>query len=196
MQTTAIYPNRIQDKEQLEKTTGLSEFGNETTTFLTKAGALFAVGYVRIVYGDHGPYIEFEAKHIKAQLKRKFNRPLPSHCFYEWLETTDSSVKVYDQKRNVKHLKNPPQGGFVGNREEGYADYRSGYLYVAPNDLNIDRIQKEPVVNGIWCGDCPHLAPYGEERALTARCMLKQVELEWYDYWLAVCRKPEEQPDK
>ena len=49
------------------------------------------------------------------------------------------------------------------------------------------------VVGGTWCGDCPHLKPYGKESDLTARCALKGVELDWYDYWLAVCAVGEEQ---
>ena len=57
--TTAIYPNRIADKEKLECKYMIGEFGNSTTKFYTSTGCLFATGYNRIVYGDHGPYVEF-----------------------------------------------------------------------------------------------------------------------------------------
>jgi hypothetical protein len=137
LRTTAIYPNRVADKARIEAALGLEEFGNETTEFRTKLGTLFAMGYVRVVYGDHGPYVEFEPRHIRTRLRRKFNRPLPARCFYEWLEPEDGShVKVYDQKKEVRNLKNPPPGGFRGDRPEGYADYRIGCIYVAPEELS------------------------------------------------------------
>jgi hypothetical protein len=142
MTTTAIYPNRIADKERIERTQGLAEFGDEDTEFRTRKGTLLAKGYVRVVYGDHGPYIEFEPRHIKATLRKKFDRPLPARCFYEWLEPTDGSgTKVYDQKREVKNLRNPPPNAdgtrFRGERTEGYADYRAGFIYVSPEELRI-----------------------------------------------------------
>jgi len=47
-----------------------------------------------------------------------------------------------------------------------------------------------PVVceDGIHCGDCPYLEPYGDyERDLTAKCNLTGNDLMWYDYWIAEC---------
>lgn len=138
-QTTAIYPNRQKEKAELEKATGLDEFGNETQEFYTSRGTLFAVGYSRIVYGDHGPYLEFRKDQIRCTLRGKFSRPCPPTAFYEWLCPTDGSgVKVYNQKKDVKHLKNPPAGGFRGNRAEGYADYRVGMIYVDPYSLRLE----------------------------------------------------------
>lgn len=88
----------------------------------------------------HGPYVEFERPQIRAKLRRKFDRPAPPEAYYEWLEPVDGSgVKVYDQRRDVKHLANPPAGGYRGNRAEGYADYRPGYIYVSPWELHIQR---------------------------------------------------------
>ena len=108
----------------------LPEQGNATAQFYTSRGTLFAEGYVRVVYGDHGPYIEFKREHIRCQLKPLFNQPAPKECYYEWLIPTDGSkLKVYDQKRTVHHLPNSPKGGFRGNRKEGYADYRIGVIY-------------------------------------------------------------------
>ena len=135
-QTTASYPNRILDKERLEAATGIREGGDEVTQFLTPRGAVFAVGFARVVYGDHGPYLEFERRHILLPLVRRFPGPVPAKAFYDWLQPANGEpVKVYDQKRDVKYLKNPPAGGFRGDRKEGYADYRVGLLYVAPGDL-------------------------------------------------------------
>lgn len=137
-QTTALYPNRQKEKAELEKATGLDEFGNETQEFFTPCGTLFAVGYSRIVYGDHGPYVEFRKDQIRCSLSSKFKNPCPPTAFYEWLCPTDGSgIKVYDQKRDVKNLKNPPPGGFKGNRAEGYADYRVGFIYVDPYALSL-----------------------------------------------------------
>ena len=137
--TTAIYANRRRDKARVELQLGLAEKGNETQQFLTMKGSLFAEGYLRIVYGDHGPYVEFEPRQIRIQLLKRFGgRPLPPEAYYEWLEPSDGSgAKVYDQKRSVKHLKNPPAGGHQGNREEGYADYIPGRIYVSPFELTI-----------------------------------------------------------
>lgn len=136
-ETTAIYPNRVADKQKVEAQKGWREHGDETTEFFTPRGTLFARGYVRIVYGDHGPYIEFQREHIRIGLEPKCRTPLPKHCFYEWLIPVDgSNIKVYDQKRDVRKLRNPPAGGFCGDRKEGYADYRVGFVYVSPHELN------------------------------------------------------------
>jgi len=136
--STAIYPNRLRDKSRVEAAKNLAEFGDAITEFHTKTGAIFAVGYVRVVYGDHGPYVEFKREQICAELKRKFIRVVPADAYYEWLEPVDGSgVKVYDQRRDVRHIKNAPKGGFAGNRAEGYADYRPGMIYVSPFELNV-----------------------------------------------------------
>lgn len=135
--TTAIYPNRRADKAIMEDLFGYQEEGNETFSFFTPKGALFAKGYVRMVYGDHGPYLEFKPEHVKCKLVKKFNnKELDPKCYYEWLMLeNEPEVKVYDQKRDVKNLPNPPRGGFRGNRKEGYADYKVGMIYVSPYDL-------------------------------------------------------------
>ena len=39
--------------------------------------------------------------------------------------------------------------------------------------------------DGVHCGDCPHLKPYGYENDLTARCALTGNDLMWHDYWIA-----------
>lgn len=142
-QTTALYPNRQRDKAKLEQAIGLEEFGNEITEFFTPRGTLFAEGYSRIVYGDHGPYLEFRKDQIRCTLRSKCAKPCPPTAFYEWLCPTDGSgIKVYNQMKDVRHLRNPPAGGFRGNRAEGYADYRVGLIYVDPYTLTTD---KEPM---------------------------------------------------
>ena len=136
--TTAIYPNRIRDKAKLEKSRGYTEFGSQTALLYTSAGTLLAEGYLRVVYGDHGPYLEIDPTQIRCQLRRKFGQPPPADAYYDWQEPEDHSrVKVYVQLRDVHHLPNPPAGGFRGNRSEGYADYKPGLIYVSPYALQL-----------------------------------------------------------
>lgn len=140
--TTAIYPNRVSDKAKVERLLALPEFpGSTPVVFKTPKDSVFAHGYNRIVYGDHGPYVEFRRSDICCALKQKFGRrALPADAYYEWLEPCDGSgIKVYDQKRDVKGVKNAPAGGFSGNRAEGYADYVPGMIYVSPWELVIER---------------------------------------------------------
>jgi hypothetical protein len=142
--TTALYPNRVRDKAQVEAMIGLPEHPDRRSyVFRTPKGTVVAAEYVRIVYGDHGPYIEFRREQILCALKPKFgNHALPPDAYYEWLVPTDgSNIKVYDQKRDVKHVRNAPSGGVAGNRAEGYADYVPGMIYVSPWELEIQTTQ-------------------------------------------------------
>lgn len=145
-QSTAIYPNRIRDKEILEMARGLSEEGNDQEQFRLPDGRLFAQGYVRIVYGDHGPYIEFTKNQIKLDLISHFgnnidfnNLPKNPTFYYYWLHPESSKVKIYLQLKPVIDKKNAPHRAdgkpSCFNRKEGYADYRKGYYYVNPYDL-------------------------------------------------------------
>lgn len=154
--STAIYPNRLEDKEKLETKLGLSEKGDDTTEFYLESGKILAKGYTRIVYGDHGPYIEFEMKHIKCILLSKFGntidcRSLPENpkYYYYWLyPNTDKDVKVYLQLKPVTDLPNAPKRADGKrsrfNRKEGYADYKHGYFYVNPYEIkNIKKQNNE-----------------------------------------------------
>jgi len=143
MNSTAIYPNRIKDKRRVEKIYGLDEFGNSLIEFKTKS-LLLAKGYRRIVYGDHGPYIEFFRNQIIFENWIQV-RPSEPPFYYGILYPKDSSqIKLYDQVRDVKHLPNPPKGkySYKGNRKEGYADYKPGFLYVSPDEI-AEPIEKE-----------------------------------------------------
>ena len=134
--TTAIYPNRINDKNKVEEELGFPEFLSNKTKIYLKNGDLFSSNYNRIVYGDHGPYMEFNKEQIEVELFSKFAQSPPSYCYYEWMfPKGNPSVKVYRQLKNVKYLKNPPKDGFQGNRAEGYADYIPGFYYVSPYDF-------------------------------------------------------------
>jgi hypothetical protein len=149
-QTTAIYPNRAEDKQELEAKIGLAEFGDEETEFYLPDGSLFAKGYVRVVYGDHGPYVEFDKTHLRATLRSKFgnavdydNLPDTNHRYYYfWLVPNNNlQVKVYLQIKPVSNLPNAPkrEDGKKSNfnREEGYADYKRGMFYVDPYQIQV-----------------------------------------------------------
>ena len=44
-----------------------------------------------------------------------------------------------------------------------------------------------PVVcpDGVHCGECPQLQPYGDQKDLQAKCGLTGKDLMWHDYWIA-----------
>jgi hypothetical protein len=158
LDTTAKYPNRIEDKDLVELLFGLPEFPNsdiDTKIFVSSAKGpmLFAVGYERVVYGDHGPYIEFNRLQIKAFLDYHHNgRPFDENSsvitagrelgvYYYWLETDPVSVKVYFQVKSVSRLSNAPArpddkpSRFNRPAGEGYADYKVGFYYISAFDL-------------------------------------------------------------
>ena len=138
LETTAKYPNRIKDKKKIETLYNLEEFGDSCREFFSLSGTLIAIGYNRVVYGDHGPYVEFEESNFKSNLDRKFNNQVPLDAYYEWLTIKDGSeIKIYRQIRDVHDLPNPPSPGYKGNREEGYADYVPGKYYISPYEMKI-----------------------------------------------------------
>lgn len=144
--STAIYPNRIEDKNRLDPF--LSEEGNNDYNLLLPNKSIFATGYTRIVYGDHGPYIEFTRKQIISKLYSKFGNvinynQLPDESYkyyYFWLYPEGfEHIKVYLQIKPVTHLPNAPKRAdgkpSCFNRKEGYADYKRGFFYVDPYEL-------------------------------------------------------------
>lgn len=150
MKSTAIYPNRIRDKERVEKELGLKEFGDNFTEFFTTKFTKIFVGYRRIVFGSHGAYVEFDPEHLVGNLVNKFSSQTPKDAYYEWKTVEDgSNIKIYWQLRDVKNLKYAPKGGHSGKYEEGYADYIPGKFYVNPFELyfkpNIP--EKTPLTN-------------------------------------------------
>lgn len=132
MKTTAIYPNRLADKQKLEATLGLPEFSVGGYMFMTKADELLSIDYRRIVYGDHGPYVEFDKDQIMWPILKCTRSGIG---YYDKFYTSDG-VLVYLQRATVAKLKNPPKDGklgvVAGNRDEGYADYVPGMAYVDP----------------------------------------------------------------
>lgn len=162
LETTAIYPNRIEDKELLEKELFLPEEGDEYTEFLLSNGSLFAKGYTRIVYGDHGPYLEVSKQQIKCALVSYFRNTidydnLPDEnykYYYYWLYPINTpKIKVYLQIKTVANLPNAPKREdgkrSAFNRVEGYADYKRGMFYVDPYSLRVQDPRKTGLKNGL-----------------------------------------------
>jgi hypothetical protein len=134
--TTAIYKNRIEMKKYIENKYKLDEFGNEGIKFYSKMEKiLIAEGYVRIVYGDHGAYIEMDQRNIKWDV---FTCDRKDIGYYDIYYTKDK-VKLYLQRMTVNNLPNPPKGKYSvdNNCPDGYADYRIEYCYISPDDISL-----------------------------------------------------------
>ena len=95
--------------------------GSDNITFWTKSGLEVAKGYVRVVVGQRGPYIEFERRHI---IDDSFRRIIDdTHRYYvEYRSKCASNVKLYYQLLPVS-----------------YADYRVRMFYISPFDIVSDK---------------------------------------------------------
>ena len=108
--------------------------GNDHTRFETKSGLHVATGYMRIVIGGRGPYIEFlrghliwDSLHIPDDEKYRTEHQWTDRVYYvEWRTKDEGNVKIYDQKKTVD-----------------YADYKVGLIYISPFDLFVEG---EPVI--------------------------------------------------
>ena len=103
-------------------------------------GTHVATGYKRIVYGDHGPYFEFDESQIIFKNFKWFKKK-SSLAFYDERYTENRHVKLYEQKKSVNRVPNPPRGAFSkrNNRPEGYADYLPGMYYISAFPLTTDK---------------------------------------------------------
>jgi hypothetical protein len=90
--------------------------------FLNASGTVVARGYVRVVVGDYGAYLEFSPEQICMKVLRSRIPGTPKRPVkYLWFETDDGArTKVYAQQAEVR-----------------YADYRPGFYYASPGDLHI-----------------------------------------------------------
>jgi len=102
-------------KTSYENRLSIRGVGNETTQFFSQNGELLAVGYVRIVFGARGPYVEFLVSHLVAE---SFSETDCSHSYYIELRSLRDNVKVYAQAKPVD-----------------YADYVPGRFYISPFEL-------------------------------------------------------------
>lgn len=103
--------------------------GSEDISFYTKGGLLLAKGYVRVVIGGRGPYIEFldtqiikDNIYVPKHAEYKLQRMMP--YYWEYRSKDKCFVKLYYQKMLVQ-----------------YADYKIDYWYISPFDLKTDKLE-------------------------------------------------------
>jgi hypothetical protein len=135
--TTAIYSNRIADKKRVEEKYKLDEFGNKNIKIYScMSKILVAEGYERVVYGDHGAYLEMNKEQVKWDVFILYRKEIG---WYDVYYTEDKEVKIYLQRASVKSLPNPPPGKYSvdNNCKEGYADYKVGMCYIKPDDISL-----------------------------------------------------------
>jgi len=89
----------------------------------TKTGLHLSDGYIRIVLGGRGPYVEFYRENINWDSffipdfeKRRIDSK--KHYYIECRSVDSEYVKLYIQKKTVK-----------------YADYKIGLCYISPSCL-------------------------------------------------------------
>ncbi|CAE7868504.1 PDRP1 [Symbiodinium necroappetens] len=136
--STADSANRRRDKQRVESNWGLYETGNSSLEFYDSKGEPIARGYEAIVYGDHGPYIEFKEEQIYWPTFCRHKLKGPGRTHFEHYNR-DVSIKLYGQFKTVADQPNPPADSnpfaCSNNRPEGYADYRPGRLYMSADAL-------------------------------------------------------------
>jgi hypothetical protein len=104
----------------------------------TLDGVKVANGFVRLLLGDHGPYVEMDNHQINKNELRLHGR---GNWFGSYF--TKYGTKLYHQTRAVRDVPNPPQSGkwFKNhNRKDGYAGYIVGKWYVAADEVKVERV--------------------------------------------------------
>ena len=135
-ESTADSWNRIRDRERIEAEVGLAEGGGEATLISREDRTELARGYTRVVYGDHGPYVELTEKQVNwpvfVQIVRK-----GSEAYFDEGYPAAGAPMLYMQRRTVADRPNPPAGRWSTNRNrpEGYADYRAGFYYFQADEV-------------------------------------------------------------
>ena len=145
--TTAIYENRIQNRKELFAEIPLKEEGDAETIFLTSKDNLLCTGYERIVFGDHGPYIEFSVYQIN--IDNWFSERIGIGYYDKFYPRDGNRILMYGQRQTVENLPNPPKGprSFYGKRIEGYADYKVGMFYISPWEKQLKIVSNGVLIN-------------------------------------------------
>ena len=89
--------NRVRDARIVSECRKSLEEGNDETQFvsaLNKRLGVLATGYTRIVYGDHGPYVEFEEHHLDMSKWPKIKEK-SKWAFYDERRTEDGKILLY-----------------------------------------------------------------------------------------------------
>lgn len=148
--STVDSANRTRDAERTAARFDLKHPETGDATAMLLVGSLHvATGYLRILYGDHGPYFELSHEQVHwAPFTEHVLKGPRRHYHEHYAEasrttTTDGAsdtttiVKLYDQFNTVADEPNPPPGPWSvnNNRPEGYAPYRVGVLYLAADEV-------------------------------------------------------------
>mmetsp|Transcript_50241 Transcript_50241/g.162655 ORF Transcript_50241/g.162655 Transcript_50241/m.162655 type:complete len:417 (-) Transcript_50241:238-1488(-) len=138
--STADSSNRMRDKRKVEAKLKLPEFGDECTVFCdARDGRRVAVGYLRVVYGDHGAYVECRPEQVIWEGFELRNTTAEYYDLYK--SVPPGRAQVYLQKRTVSDRPNPPQGrdSKQHDRPQGYADYQPGLVYISVKQVTVKR---------------------------------------------------------
>ena len=124
-------------KRVIEKYFHIREYGEQIVCVRDReTGAVLARKIQGVVYGDGGPYIECNEEDIvKASFVEKENR-----VFFNLWHTADKTVSAYFQKKDVVGQPNAPKQAKYRdprNRIKGYAKYKVGKFYFAPDEIDI-----------------------------------------------------------
>lgn len=122
----------------------IAEQGNDSTVFINELDPadVIAVGYRRVLYGDHGPYLEFTCWQIQWEAFPVVKPKQSSRAYYDERFTADKHAKAYEQRKAVHDRPNPPsdQWSVKNHRHDaGYADYQPGYIYVSADCVQVLR---------------------------------------------------------
>ena len=146
--SSATTPFRKYWKAIIEPYTGLLEYPTDSSQliFKTSDGHTFAKGYNRILYGGHGPYIEFSKTNVVLRSLIKKDRSLAKKRYYDLLYSNDESVKLYYQLKEVKgqKLAKPDSEMPVTDPtpvRDGYASYVIGMFYLSATRVLSGQIQ-------------------------------------------------------
>jgi len=170
--------NRLKDQSRVQKSLGLKEVGDSTTVFREQLrgggsttknkktasasargergdarGPVIAVGYERVLYGDHGPYIELSPEQVHWEAwPHFFDKSRYADSYYDEFYTRASHriwqvqwdrwdpnpfggvLMLYSQRHTVDDRPWAPGSSWTEGRPNGYADYRPGYFYVAADE--------------------------------------------------------------
>ena len=78
---------------------------------LDLSGYVVAYGYIRVVYGDHGPYVECDRRTVNFGRYTRVERHSKWRYYDAWMPTSGalgSNAKLYDQLRTAQS--EPSQG--------------------------------------------------------------------------------------
>ena len=158
--TTVDSSNRRRDRNRVISQTGLREEGDKQTEIASRSQpeVLLAKEYERIVYGDHGPYMEFKYDQVNWQQFKNYDNKRGNPYYLE-SSNANETVKAYRQLRDVKGKPSPPKGLYSqrNSRQEGYADYKPNRVYIPVDSIERRRNAKAREEENCAKSDEPYL---------------------------------------